>query len=324
MMIGNKRVLQILTFILVSAMAVVSCKPNEPENPYNNIVTPVNNDNPSVNNLPEGSFAWLHAKVFRPTCANSGCHDGTFEPEFRSIASSYNTLVNQPVITNDANSTFIHRVVPGNAASSLLHERLTNFIPNTSGKMPLVFDVAWSEDSTLYIQKITDWINQGAKDMYGNPAPSAEANTAPIVYALAIFPQGNTTTPYSRETDSPNGIGAILVPNGMVDVWIAAYDDNAGVNEFASIDLKVSPGATLFSSVAQSPFILSAPIEGLDFSSSPTTFYYKATINLSALATGSSYYLRTYLNDGVQTTSSEVPNDSSSPFWYLYFSIKVQ
>jgi hypothetical protein len=324
MMIGNKGLLQILTFIMVSAMALVSCKPNEPENPYTNIVTPVNNDNPSINNLPEGSFAWLHAKVFRPTCANSGCHDGTFEPEFRSIASSYNTLVNQPVITNDANGTFIHRVVPGNAASSLLHERLTTFIPNTSGKMPLVFDAVWSEDSTLYIQKITDWINQGAKDMYGNPAPSAEANTAPVVYALAIFPQGNTTTPYSRETDSPNGIGAILVPNGMVDVWIAAYDDNAGVNEFASIDLKVAPSATLFSSMAQSAFTLSAPIDGLDFSSSPTTFYYKATINLSALVSGSSYYLRTYLNDGVQTTSSEVPNDSSSPFWYLYFSIKVQ
>ncbi len=321
---GNNRLFQLSIFLCISTMAFVSCKPDEPENPYENIVTPVNNENPSINNLPEGSFAWLHAKVFRPTCANSGCHDGTFEPEFRSIASSYNTLVNQPVITNDANNSFVHRVVPGNAVASLLHERLTYFIPNTSGKMPLLFDESWSQDSTMYIQKITDWINQGAKDMYGNPAPSAEANTAPIVYALAIFPQGNTTTPYPRDPNSPFDIGAIMVPNAMVDVWIAAYDDIAGVNEFESIHLKVSPSATLFSPAAESPFVLSPSIEGLDFSSSPTTMFYKATINLSSLTSGNTYYLRTYLNDGVQTSSTEVPNDSSSPFWYLYFSIKVQ
>jgi hypothetical protein len=27
------------------------------------------------------------------TCANSGCHDGTFEPDFRTLEGSYNTLL---------------------------------------------------------------------------------------------------------------------------------------------------------------------------------------------------------------------------------------
>ena len=35
----------------------------------------------------------LHRDVFLPTCANSGCHDGLFEPDFRTIESSYNSLV---------------------------------------------------------------------------------------------------------------------------------------------------------------------------------------------------------------------------------------
>lgn len=40
----------------------------------------------------------LHAGLFKPTCANSGCHDGNFEPDFRTVESSYYSLVQQPVI----------------------------------------------------------------------------------------------------------------------------------------------------------------------------------------------------------------------------------
>ena len=44
------------------------------------------------------TIAGIHANIFSKTCANSGCHDGTFEPDFRTIESSYNTLVNHPII----------------------------------------------------------------------------------------------------------------------------------------------------------------------------------------------------------------------------------
>ena len=38
-----------------------SCKKTEVTNPYTNVVDVVDNDNPDIDDLPEGSFAWLHA-----------------------------------------------------------------------------------------------------------------------------------------------------------------------------------------------------------------------------------------------------------------------
>jgi len=313
-------------FLLLCLIVTVfqsACKKDELTNPYLSIVQPVPNDNPDADDLPIGNFAWLHAKVFSPTCANSGCHDGTFEPEFRTIASAYNSLVNHPVIANDQLGSFEHRVVPGNADASFLHERLYTFVPNTSGIMPLETNgTDWPQNGTLYKQKITEWINAGAPDIYGNPAPSSEINSPPVVYGLAIFPQNNTTNPYPREVDSPYGIGAIEVASSIVDVWILPFDDNAGINQFNSITLKTSSSATNFNSPSSVPFLLSTPISALDFGNNANPFYYKASLDLSSYMPGT-YYLRVYLNDGVQSTLTELPNNSSTPFWYLIYSIKI-
>jgi hypothetical protein len=121
---------------LAGLFLIFSCKKKGSENPYDAIDRTVVNQNPSASDLPEGSFPWLQARIFTPTCANSGCHDGTFEPDFRTMASSYNTLVNHPVIANNPEESFHLRVVPGNAQASWLHERLTVAVPNTSGIMP--------------------------------------------------------------------------------------------------------------------------------------------------------------------------------------------
>lgn len=306
-----------------SVLFLVSCKKEEPKNPYLDIVQPVPSQNPDADDLPVGGFAWLHAKVFAPTCANSGCHDGTFEPEFRSMASAYNSLVNHPVIANDPGNTFQYRVVPGNANASFLHKRLTSFVPNTSGIMPLETNgTDWPQNGTYYKEKIAEWINAGAPDIYGNPAPSSTVNTPPVVYGLAVFPQNNTTSPYTRDPNNPFGVGAIMVPAANVDLWILPYDDNAGLNQFASITIKTSTSATDFSSAVSFPFQLSTPITALDFGNNPNSFYYKATMDLSGYAPGT-YYLRIYLNDGVQPSLTEIPDNSVNPFWYLVYSIKV-
>lgn len=315
----------VFAIVAITVAAFASCKKNaDISNPYASIPPVVQNDNPDVDDLPQGSFAWLHGKIFKPTCANSGCHDGTFEPEFRSIAGSYNSLVNHPVIANDPDNSFQYRVVPFNSNASFVHERLTTFVPNTSGQMPLeVFDSDWVGNEDFYVSKITEWINAGAKDIYGNAAPSATANTPPLVYGLAVFPQGNTTTPYPREVDSPYGIGAIEVPSGLVDVWILPFDDNAGVDQFAGIDLKASLSLTDFTSPLTSTFSLQSPITALDFGDTPNQFYYKATLDLSSASAGEFYYLRCYVDDGAQPQPTEIPNDSSQSFWYLFFSLKV-
>ncbi len=323
--IGTRADAALLLIALVVIVFAACKKGNDVTNPYDSIPPVVNNDNPTADDLPVGSFAWLHGKIFKPTCANSGCHDGTFEPEFRSIASSYNSLVNHPVISNNPQETFVHRVVPFDANASFLHERLTVDIENTSGIMPLTSgDSDWDGNENFYISKITEWINAGAKDVYGNAAPSANVNTPPIVYGLAVFPHNTTTTAYPREVDSPYGIGAIEVPSDLVDVWIFPFDDNAGINQFAGISLKAATNATDFATSINSTFSLLSPITALDFGDTPNQFYYKATLDLSTATAGTTYYLRCYMDDGAQQQITELPNDSSQPFWYLIFSLKVQ
>ena len=61
----------------------------------------------------------------------------------------------------------------------------------------------------------------------------------------------------------------------------------------------------------------------MDFNDGPQSFYYKATVDLSALESGDSQYLRLYMNDGVQTGLTEVPNSSSNYFWFLLMSLKI-
>ena len=92
----------LFTLLLTIAFAY-SCKKDDDDetvNPFQNATLPPD-DNPDTVNLEPGSFAFLHYNIFKPTCANSGCHDGNFEPDFRTISSSYNTLVRQDVIQND-------------------------------------------------------------------------------------------------------------------------------------------------------------------------------------------------------------------------------
>lgn len=314
----------VMTWLLL--LAIPSCKKNEVTNPYASVTPGIENENPDMQELPEGSFAWLHAKVFRPTCANSGCHDGTFEPEFRSIGSAYNSIVNHPCISNTPDYAFTHRVVPGNADSSFMLLRMIVDVENTSGIMPAAVDPDsdWPEHKDDYIEKIREWINDGAKDMYGNPAPSAEANMPPMVYGMVVFPHNNTTDPFPREENSPYGVGSIEVPAQLVDVWILPYDDNAYPTGFEAITLQASESSLDFTDAIQTVFSQDGPVNAVPFGEGATSpFYYKATLDLSTYSTGDLIYLRTLIDDGVQSGFTEIPNSESMPLWFLIFSLKV-
>lgn len=314
-----------MSWIVLLVMIFVSCRNKEIKNPYDELAL-IHNDNPTADDLPEGSFAWLHAKVFRPTCANSGCHDGTFEPEFRSLGSAYNSLVNHPCISNSEGNNFTYRVVPGDVSASFLHHRLTVDDNFNSGKMPAGLSAGsdWPFNGDFYIEKINQWIAGGAKDIYGNNAPPATANTPPVVLGMVVFPHDNTTNPYPREQDPQYGIGAIELPPQLVDVWILPYDDTAYPDQFAGISLMASTSSLEFSNALQSSFALSSPILAMPFGEgSPSPFYYKTTLDLTNADPGEFYYLRTYLNDGFQPGLTEIPSSGSNPFWFLIFSLKI-
>jgi hypothetical protein len=156
------------SWLFLAGILLFSCA-KEPVNPYDQIEDP-NQETEEETELDPTSIMGLHANVFRPTCANSGCHDGTFEPDFRTVQSTYNTLVNQPIIKNDPQGTFSYRVVPGNVAASQLVARLEYDIDGTSGVMPLAVepDSDWPVKRQEYIQHLKDWIAAGAPDPSGN------------------------------------------------------------------------------------------------------------------------------------------------------------
>ncbi|MCB0760708.1 MAG: hypothetical protein KDC12_04225 [Flavobacteriales bacterium] len=304
-------------------LAWVGCKRTDPVNPYDEVEV-VQNDNPEADDLVPGSFAWLQASVFGPTCANSGCHDGTFEPNFSSMYSSYNTLVNHPVITNDEEGTFTYRVVPGNVDLSLLHERLTVFIDNTSGVMPLSLepDSDWPENKPFYISQIENWIQAGAKDPYGNPPPNAGADFPPSAGGLVIFPAGNTTNPYPRGDDQP-GINPIMVNATQIDLWVQVSDDNTDIDELQSTALRLSTTLTDFDSAPSYSLVYSSPVTALDFSNGEALFHYKATVDLSGAQSGDVYFIRTYWDDGAQPQLTEIPNAGSSDVMTALFILEV-
>src|ERR1035437_6295213 len=83
------------------------------------------------------SLYMVHSKVLSVSCALPACHDGSFEPDFRTIESAFNTLVYHPVIKNNSPQSFKYRVVPHQPANSVLYERITNccFV-NSNDRMP--------------------------------------------------------------------------------------------------------------------------------------------------------------------------------------------
>lgn len=318
--------LRILTVLMLCATVLnwVSCKRAEPQNPYDDIEWP-DDEQPLTDLLPIGNFAWLHAKVFSPTCANSGCHDGSFEPHFSSISSSYNTLVNHPVIANDAQFSFSHRVVPGNVGASLLYERLVNEIPNTTGIMPPVVDgdSDWPARKNEYLAAIASWIEAGAPDMFGNMPQSGAADFPPTVEGLLCFPPGNTTDPFTRD---PNSISVtpIRVPAGPIDLWVAVTDDNTLAQNMAVNELRWATTTTAIDQSAPALFVTTQTFTAPGFTSGGVAYYHRASINLNGHSPGTVLFLRTYFNDGVQPTTTVVPNAGSNDVITSLFTLEIQ
>ena len=204
----------LLFFLLIIC---ISCE--EEINPFDFNNTS-NSNNDTIYFTDPTSFSALHNNIFSTTCANSGCHDGTFEPDFRTIESSYNSLVYQPPIKNDINNSFNYRVEPGNSLQSVLYHRLIVDIDGISGIMPLESEDDWDNNKDEYIQNIKDWIDQGAKDMFGN-SPSLP-NDIPLGRGMVVFNTGQTTNPFSRDAS-----GSVLISNSLnsVDVWFSVVDD---------------------------------------------------------------------------------------------------
>jgi len=157
-----------------SLLLAGSCQKDVPANPFDGQVDYQDTVRLEITNPEPNSIAGIYKNILKPTCANVGCHDGSFEPDYRTLNSAYNTLVYQSPIKNDGNYTY--RVEPYFPQKSVIIARLKNWI---TPAMPFQIepDSDWPLKKDEYINNIETWINNGAPDIMGNipqinyPAP---------------------------------------------------------------------------------------------------------------------------------------------------------
>ena len=299
-------------------MGVYACS-NSIDNPYDDVNNTSGNQIQEEDTLDPSTFSYLHYKIFAPTCANSGCHDGTFEPNFTTIESSYNTLVYHPIIKNDQNQTYTYRVQPGNANASLIMERISGQMDGVEDQMPIVIDPGsdYAANRNTYIGRIRDWINAGAKDMFGN-GPQ-QGNLAPQVVGVIAYADGGST-PLDREND----LGALLVPSSAtsLEIWLAVEDDSTAVGNFAQNDIKFSPGINDFATAnAQTLSVAGTAIQEAGFTGSNVSYYHKIDINPAQMQPnlGEPIYFRAYFDDN-SGNKVEIPTQASFTYIKEYLS----
>ena len=238
--------------LMVLPLIYGGCKPESDPNPYDGVGGPLDVPSDSLNLEPH-DFAALQRDVFAPTCANSGCHDGTFEPDFRTIESSYNTLVNHPIIKNNPAGTYQHRVVPGSIAQSMLWLRLNEDIDGISGIMPLVETEDWTQNKSTHLNNIRTWIENGAPNMFGEPAPSGDFQPGFLgLYAEA----DNVTCDISAR---------ILVPQGAqtVKVWVALEDMETPISDLTYNKVRMATNALFSFDTVATEFDLNYSVNGI-------------------------------------------------------------
>lgn len=304
--------------ILLISITITACS-EDFVNPYELIEVPDSADTTLVTELDPTSIEGLHAAVFKPTCSNSGCHDGTFEPDFRTIESTYNTLIYQSIIKNDVQGSFEYRVVPGQPDASVLMARLTFDIDGNSGVMPLAVDPDsdWASKKEEYIENIREWINAGAKDLFGN-TPS-QSSGLPQMQGVAAF----SNSWVSRDD---NGKGALMVKvaNPTLDLYIAIADDDTSPTGLTGNTIKFATTPDGFDNASEKELeVLSTPIQRAGFNGEQVSYHHKITLTPSELGnTRETIFFRVYVQDQ-ENPMVEIPADGGASHIKEYFSMRL-
>lgn len=300
---------------LILTLVWSSCT-KDAENPFDNPDNLPPEDTTNIADADPASFVGLHQNIFKPTCANSGCHDGTFEPDFRTIESSYNTLVYHGVIKNDQNGSYQFRVKPGSIAESILWLRLNEDIDGISGIMPLdaFYDPEseWNANKAEHLSDINDWIMNGAPDMFGNPPSSNDQQ--PGIAGI-----------YAEADGSPVEVSdRIYIPLGsnQVSVWFALNDKETSAQNFEYTKVKMS-GRVDFVDTLMTEYelqILGSPETHNGFLGDPVSFQHKFDFSAGGFQADTTYYLRVFVKDPMQTDTTQIPQDGSQFYIKKYFS----
>lgn len=312
---------KILVAVFIS-LIIFSCKKKVtvldgdlPSNPYDT----VNYDDTGIPEVPidSATFLGIHKYIFSVKCAVPGCHDGSFEPHFKTVQSAYNTLVYAKVKKNNVDSSFTYRVIPHDATNSWLHERITTD-DLVLGKMPL-YDVI----SDRQIELITNWINDGAKDIFGNVM--SQPNEEPGFFGLvAYLPASGNQRVDSIRGSSP--INPFYAPaNSDIEIWMGLYDDITLPPLFTYNKIKFSTDPNNFDSAPELPMTVEvSPLYAPAWGWGPAPYFLHYTVNTAQWNVGDIVYIRCYVQDQQHTSPTEIPSGSAPLYLQMFCSFKVQ
>lgn len=233
----NRRLLHIT--LIATFVLLLSCqKDDNMANPFDGEVVNQDTVRLEITEADANSIAGIYKNIFKPTCSNVGCHDGTFEPDFRTIESAYNTLVYQEPIKNDGNYSF--RVEPYNPSSSVILARLEDRL---APPMPIQIepDSDWPEKRSEYIDNIRTWIEAGAPDITGTVR--TRKYPRPILLGAGAVVDGEW-----RERSG--GSGPIFMPRGEEDasLYFAFRHDNIDPGDLTYNKIAFSTNPNVFDS----------------------------------------------------------------------------
>ena len=302
---------KLISFIFISLFIFqFSCKKDDvPVNPYDGITH--NNSNPTSAEPDPNSIAGLHKNIFFPRCANPGCHDGTFEPDYRTIESTYSTLIYQPVnkVTLDSLKFFSYRVIPHDVANSFIIERLTTTTPDY---MPSNGERLTQSE----IDHVKNWINNGCPDINGNlPAkPDLQPNIVGYVALDASFNR--------LDTARVGGLGynPFYAPVGItMTIAFVALDTADGTSAVDPSNFTIKQ---ISFSTDKNDFTTGTTIIASSYLATYTAWL--VNVPTGNWAMGTTVYFRISVNDGHHTSNSTFPRDESLDYYKTLYAFKVQ
>jgi len=293
-----------LFLLCMMLMVLAACYkdiPDETPNPFANSGNA--GDNADKDSLDPISFAGLHKQIFSVKCAVPLCHDGSFEPDFRSIESAYANLVYHKVVKNNPQETFTYRVLPYDTVNSWLIERLITEDP-VLGRMPLYAKPL----NDTEMKHIKDWINAGCPDINGNPA--VYPNLQPQVKSRFALDAANKRIDTSYDGRFPAPF--IVAPGSNFSLGVQVVDDSTAVADLINLSFQFSYDANDFSNAISKPasvwlqnFVI-VPVNSADFQNNKTV------------------YFRFYCQDEHHSTPSEYPENSTIYYFKDYFSFIIK
>ncbi len=293
------------------AILINGCKKDtEHPNPFDNIN--YGNNDQFIDTLNPASFVWLQRNVFQLKCATPGCHDSHFEPDFRTLQSSYNTLVWAPIIKNNAAQSFQYRVVPFEPAKSVLYERIVNccFV-NDNDRMPQD-NIGVPLDNNL-TQAVYNWIKNGARNMNGQvmEKPNLPPN---IVGFLAT--SSNFQIRYSDNRIDDLYYNPFIAPDNVaMYVGFLVEDDETPVQNLQINRLRIS--------TQMDDFTNSLVYNAVPFNVPGLGFIWIANVATGDLPKNITMFMRYQVSDG-QNHVVEYPHNNLIEPYKTFWSFQVQ